>query len=306
MAKMPNLSQKSRGFEGELIIEPPKTAIAQSQRQPLIHTCFIARMGYYPKALHHYFNRTKGITHVILLFCADGRGWIQYEDKKVSLEAGEVHVIPAGTPHSYGADVNNPWTIYWFHFSGSHCHESIWAILGDRDKIKVSFSDERNAIFRQIAATFLKGYSAANLLFANLMLRQYIATFVFPEQFSPDSSAKIPISPTEKSILFMQQNLSKPLTLKSIAESVNLSVSFLSGKFKQQTGYAPIEYFNYLRVQKACQLLHFSELRISEVASQIGMDDPLYFSRLFKKQMGLSPLQYRRNEISAFPAQPKP
>jgi len=303
---MPSSSQKSRGFEGELIIEPPKAAIVESQRQPLIHSCFIARMGYYPKALHHYFNRAKGITHVILLYCADGRGWIQYENKKVFLEAGEVHVIPAATPHLYGADISNPWTIYWFHFSGSHSHESIRAILGERDKVKVSFSDERNLIFKQIAATFLKGYSAANLLFANLLLRQYVATFVFPEQFSPSLGAKKPVNPIEKSILFMQQSLSKPLTLNSIAQHVNLSVSFFSSKFKQETGYSPIEYFSYLRVQRACQLLHFTELRISEVASQIGMDDPLYFSRLFKKQMGLSPLQYRRTEMRAVQAPSQP
>ena len=93
----------------------------------------------------------------------------------------------------------------------------------------------------------------------------------------------------------MQQNLSNTLTLNDIAQSACLSVSFFSRKFKQDTGYAPIEYFNYLRIQKSCQLLHFSKLRINEVALQIGIDDPFYFSRLFKQQMGISPVNYRKN-----------
>ena len=92
----------------------------------------------------------------------------------------------------------------------------------------------------------------------------------------------------------MQENLSKTLSLDNIAQSAHLSVSFFSRKFKQETGYAPIEYFNHLRIQKACQLLHFSQLRINEVASEIGIDDPFYFSRLFKLQMGVSPVQYRK------------
>ena len=94
----------------------------------------------------------------------------------------------------------------------------------------------------------------------------------------------------------MQDNLANPVTLDNIAQSAHLSVSFFSRKFRQDTSYAPIEYFNHLRIQKACQLLHFSDLRINEVASQIGIDDPFYFSRLFKKQMGVSPVDYRKNE----------
>ncbi|MEZ0484381.1 helix-turn-helix transcriptional regulator [Fibrella aquatica] len=82
----------------------------------------------------------------------------------------------------------------------------------------------------------------------------------------------------------------------NLAQAAHLSTSFFCRKFKQDTGYAPIEYFNHLRIQKACQLLHFSNLRINEVASQIGIDDPFYFSRLFKKQMGISPNEYRKEE----------
>jgi AraC-like DNA-binding protein len=298
---MPTIIQKSRGFEGELIIEVPKIAISQSQKLPLIHSLFISRMGFYPKALHHFFQRPSGISQVILLYCTDGKGWIQLNKNKVVIEAGEIVLIPAGIPHSYGADFENPWTIYWLHLLGNQGHETVTAIMGNKEKIsrgiQVGFSDERNAIFRQISATFLKGYSASNLLFANLLLPYYLATFIVPEQFQKETLAQQVISPTDKAILYMQQHLSQTITLDNIAQAAHLSVSFFSRKFKQDTGYAPIEYFNHLRIQKACQLLHFSKLRINEVASHIGIDDPFYFSRLFKKQMGISPLVYRKNEV---------
>ena len=293
---MPNSIQKSRGFEGELIIEVPKVAIAQSEQLPLINSLFIARMGFYPKALHHYYQRPTGISQVILIYCTDGKGWIQFQKEKIIIQAGEVFVIPTETPHSYGADAENPWTIYWFHFVGSLCNDTVKVIMGDLKKgTFVGFSEERNTIFKQISTTFLKGYSASNLLFANLLLPYYLATFIIPEQFQAETLFPTVVNPIDKAILFMQQNLTKPITLDNIAQSAHLSVSFFSRKFKQETGYAPIEYFNHLRIQKACQLLHFSQLRINEVASEIGIDDPFYFSRLFKQQMGMSPVAYRKN-----------
>jgi len=64
---MAHTSNKSRGFAGELIIEIPKLAIVQSQRLPLIKQLFISRTGFYPKAMHHYYLRSKGIAQVIFL-----------------------------------------------------------------------------------------------------------------------------------------------------------------------------------------------------------------------------------------------
>lgn len=292
--------QKSRGFEGELIIAIPELALTQCRTLPIINSLFIARMGFYPKALHHYYKRPSGISLVILLYCTHGKGWIQLKNNKLLIEAGDLCLIPEKIPHSYGADADNPWTIYWFHLKGTQCNETIQAIVGAKEKtatvIKVGFSEKRNTIFRQMATTFLKGYSASNLIFANLLLNYYLASYISPEEFQQETASVHADSPTDKAIQFMQQNLSRQITLDNIARSAHLSISFFSRKFKADTGYAPIEYFNHLRIQKACQLMHFSNLRINEVASQIGIDDPFYFSRLFKQQMGISPLAYRKNE----------
>lgn len=292
--------RKSRGFEGELIIEIPKVATSHCEQLPLISQLFIARMGYYPKALHHYYQRPNGISQAILLYCSDGQGWIELGGNVAQIHAGEVVILPTDVPHSYGADKINPWSIYWLHLTGDHCDSAAAAIMerdGDPARaIQVGFSDERNALFTHIATTLLKGYSASNLLHANMTLPHYLSSFIAPEHFGSQKLSASVASPTEKAILYMQENLSNSLTLDNIARSVNLSVSFFSRKFKKDTGYAPIEYFNYLRIQKACQLLHFSTWRINEVASAIGIDDPFYFSRLFKQQMGLSPAHYRKNK----------
>ena len=55
----------------------------------------------------------------------------------------------------------------------------------------------------------------------------------------------------------------------------------------------PIDYFLHLKMQKACQLLFSQDMKIKQVALQLGYEDQYYFSRIFKKYMGMSPEQYR-------------
>lgn len=293
-------NRKGRGFTGERMIEIPKEILEKCRTIPLINKLFITQMGFFPKALYHYYQRPTGMSQVILIYCTDGLGWVQVPEGRVTLQAGDMYAIAPGVPHSYAADPDNPWTIYWFHINGTDCHESVWAAMGNRENlpqvVRVVFSGERIALFDRIYTAFLNGYSQSNLLFANLTLPYFLASFVLPDNFQPKPKANTLVDPTNKAILFMQDNLSVPITLDNIAQSAHLSVSFFSRKFRQDTGYAPIEYFNHLRIQRACQLLHFSDLRINEVASQLGIDDPFYFSRLFKKQMGVSPVEYRKRE----------
>ena len=297
---MGTLTRKGRGFTGERMIEIPKEVVEKCRTMPLISQLFITQMGFFPKALHHYYQRPTGMSQVILIYCTDGLGWIQVPKGRVTLQAGDMYAIAPGVPHSYAADPTNPWTIYWFHINGTACQESVWAATGNHENlaqvVRVVFSNERITLFDRIYEAFLNGYSQSNLLFANLTLPYFLASFVLPDNFRPKTKVALPINATDKAIQFMQDNLANPVTLDNIAQAANLSVSFFSRKFKQDTGYAPIEYFNHLRVQKACQLLHFSDLRINEVASQLGIDDPFYFSRLFKNQMGISPVEYRKSE----------
>ena len=64
--------------------------------------------------------------------------------------------------------------------------------------------------------------------------------------------------------------------------------------FKQQTGYTPIDYFIQLRMHRACQLLDTTDLSIKTVAADLGYEDALYFTRVFKAVNGMAPTQYRR------------
>lgn len=95
---------------------------------------------------------------------------------------------------------------------------------------------------------------------------------------------------------FMEENISQKINLQQIADSLKLSKFYFSKKFLQHTGVSPIRYFLELKIKHACKLLDESNISVKDVALKIGYDDPYYFSRLFKKIMGLSPTQYRQSQ----------
>ena len=95
---------------------------------------------------------------------------------------------------------------------------------------------------------------------------------------------------------YITENYSEALTLESIAQSLNYSPSYLSNQFKQNTGDSPIDYLIQVRIENATILLIETDVSLREIAAHVGYHDVYYFSRLFKKRVGLSPAQFRSKE----------
>jgi len=91
----------------------------------------------------------------------------------------------------------------------------------------------------------------------------------------------------------MRGNLSEKLNLNDLAVMTNLSASHFSSLFRKRTGMSPLDYFIHLKLQEACLLLLTTEIKVKDIASELGYDDQYYFSRLFSRYMKVSPLKYR-------------
>jgi len=95
-------------------------------------------------------------------------------------------------------------------------------------------------------------------------------------------------------IELMREHLHSKITLEMIASEVNMTVSYLCRIFKQDSGKSIVQYMNEMKINHAAELLKLPDVRVKEVAAAIGIDDPFYFNRLFKKYVGISPSDYRR------------
>ena len=107
------------------------------------------------------------------------------------------------------------------------------------------------------------------------------------------SDEKVP-SVISEAKLYMSQNYSNAnLMLQDVAKAVNMSKSRFSTVFSQTTGQSFTEYLIYLRLGKAKELLKTSNLKSSQIATEIGYNDSHYFSYIFKKNVGMTPSDYR-------------
>ncbi len=100
--------------------------------------------------------------------------------------------------------------------------------------------------------------------------------------------------PVQKALVYVDAHLSDNLTLRTLADTLNISSSYLSTLFKKETGQTLTAYINAQRIKQAKHLLETTKLQIQTVAQHCGIMDVQYFSKLFKSITGTSPKQYRQ------------
>ena len=97
-----------------------------------------------------------------------------------------------------------------------------------------------------------------------------------------------------KSLHYIEFNLDNKISLDDLAKLNNVSIPYLAGQFKKEVGETIIKYITHLRMETAVKLLNTSSLSIQDIAAYVGILDYNYFTKVFKKEIGISPREYRR------------
>ncbi|NEW80938.1 MAG: AraC family transcriptional regulator [Mariniphaga sp.] len=290
--------KKEDGFPGQISFVLPEKIIGLIKGNPLISDLYLTDIGYYPQASHHFRERPTGSAQFILIYCIEGQGEIRLGETSHLVLADHYFIIPAGMTHAYHSDVQNPWSIYWIHFSGAKAglfaRQACQCLQIDRSK--TSRISDRIDLFAEILRNLDRGFSIETLEYINLCLNYLLASFTHLSQFRLVKQAG-ENDPIAQSINFMLENLRKKLKLGDIARETGLSASHYSRLFLNRTGHPPIDYFIQLKIQRACRLLDNSGWTIADVSRETGFDDQFYFSRVFRKVMDMSPAEYRKRRV---------
>ena len=103
------------------------------------------------------------------------------------------------------------------------------------------------------------------------------------------------VSAVQKAIQYMKQSFKENLTRDQLAGSISLSPGYFSVLFKAHTGVSPIRYLNKIRIDQSKLLLRNTNMPVKQVAEESGFEDSFYFSRLFQKETGMSPRDFRKS-----------
>lgn len=288
------------GFTGERALIIPTPVAEEWSKSSLGDLLRITDIGFYPRASSHFRKRTAAETmQYILIYCIDGEGTIQMGRQKFSIGKDQLIIIPKGIEHQYGSSDKNPWTIYWMHFDGkmaSHYSEGLNKPIHISPTTE-SRIEERIQLFEEIFDTLRNGYSNNNLNYCISVLFHFLGSLSYLNAFRANNPENKNTSDLlDKSIHFMKENIHRQLGIKEIAAYSGLSVSHFTAIFQQKSGFTPIEYFKNLKIQQACHLLDFTDMRINQISSRLGFSDPLYFSRIFTKTMAISAKEYRKKK----------
>ncbi len=318
------------GFKGERYLVLPKAITDMIERDPLASLIYITDIGFYPAARHHFRRRDIPIDQYVFIYCVNGRGWYETgpaphesSDRSAPPARHEVYrnqyfILPAGVPHAYGSDDNDPWTIYWIHFSGSLApHYAAGTGPIDITPSMESRINVRNNLFEEIFRTLSTSFSMESIRYAMASFHHYLASLRYIAQFrnastssadpytegttstdigttTPRAAQRLSSIELERIVThYFTESMERTLSLREIADYVGLSIPALSARFKLATGHSPLQYFNLMKIRRACELLDTTTHTIAQISMQLGIEDPYYFSRLFSKTMGISPKAYR-------------
>lgn len=229
-----------------------------------------------------------------LMYLYRGRLDVEAAGHSLTLRAGDLMLYPVGQAYSYRNAGEEEVIYFWIHFSG-YAAENILKEAGIRvgEVYHPGKSEELVSCFEQLFQLFyLRKHffeleAAAHLLIilsktARRILRQSDAEI-------RSSAAKI-----RQSLDYLYRNYAEPVHLRELAELEHLSPSRYSAVFRQCMGMSPQNFLIMLRINNAADLICRTDLTVKQVAQAVGYEDPFYFSNLFKRKMGLSPIQYRQ------------
>lgn len=290
---MTDVNGKSDGFRDEKYMIVPTESFAEYMAHPLIRAAYLTDVGFFPKAKEHYREREEGADQYILIYCTEGKGVIEVEDQIYRLEKSDAFCIPRNVRHKYYADEKEPWSILWVHFKGENTN---YFPLEERKIVHINsrHSDNRMMVlFNLLFRVLERNYTIGNFIYISQVLSLILSEIYFREKVDESSVQDRHVTMV---IRYMYQHLRENLTLEEISEEVQLSKSYLNAVFKAQTGKSPVEFFIHLKMQEACKLLKSTDYYIYEVSSELGYTDQYYFSRIFKKVVGVSPKDYKNGD----------
>lgn len=281
-------------FDDDMPVRGISSCSRASDELPLIVNCAGNTVTPFPFST----DNASGREDYYLLYMASGSMRLQFPDGEHRIGPGDAVLFPPRYHYQYAYEGESEGeavlSYLWVHFTGSYADKFLAELgFGALPCLHVTGrNDGTVSAFRRIfdvfeAKSHLQRYELAAALESLLL--------AVASSLVPDGAGRT----LERSVRYIHAAYNTDIRIPELAEMESLSNSRYIALFVRQMGVPPSTYIIRLRMSAACDLLHATDMSVKQIGALVGYEDVHFFSRTFKKQVGVSPQSYRNGAVSA-------
>lgn len=273
----------------------PALLIEEHKANPLTRDLYFTEIGEIEVEGGTIWSLTEKLENNMLVFCTKGSGIVMFSGEQIPVSGEQFFIIPKGDTFKFYSVISENSKLMVVHFDGKNSN-----LLGKEFSVVRNLIPSvnnrvanREMLFDEIFNNLSKGFHDENLVYVNFCFGHLLATFIYANKTSDDLADESNPG-IRHAIEYMNKNLNLKLSLNQISKEVGYSPTYFTTLFKKETNYSPLSYFAHLKIVKACEFLDYTRIKVKEISFTLGYTDPYYFTKDFKKKMGMSPRQYRK------------
>ncbi|WP_407270903.1 AraC family transcriptional regulator [Radiobacillus sp. PE A8.2] len=271
----------------------------------------------HPRVVAYYFKEWHGFqmgfhSHdaIEIMYVISGQCIVEVEDTVFHMRKGQYIFIDSEVPHRLFVDNTQSCRMLNLEFvltQTSRTFPSIKHLATENESIKEFFKHNQlfillkdvNGVYNTLKSLVMEldDSNADNYLMIHILLSQL---FLQIARNAKDAKSKTPQQTdlnVKKIVNHLHQNYDYDIKMKDLATLTHLHPSYLHKIFKEAMNCSVVEYLTKVRMEKAKMLLSQTDISVTSVSDYIGLNSSQYFSKVFKKYTGVSPIEYRKKAI---------
>ena len=241
-------------------------------------------------------RRPRGSLDYQLLYVASGKTHFYFNGEERIVTAEQMVLFQPRQEQHYEYFAADKPEVYWIHFTGSDVKNILrhYKIPLDEPVFYSGNSSTYAYLFKEIIHELQAGRTGYQELL-EMYLRQILLLIERSREERKPAVSSFIQDEMELARRYFIEHYNEEINIEEYARSRGMSFSWFSRNFKQLTAKSPMQYVVSVRINNAANLLGCTSYNINEISNIVGYDNPLYFSRIFKKIKGVSPSDYKKS-----------
>ena len=239
--------------------------------------------------------RPRGRLDYQLLYVVSGKAHFYFDDAERIVTAGHMVLFQPRQEQHYEYFGTDKTEVYWVHFTGSNVKNILRRY--DIPLDTPVFYSGTSVIYAYLFKEMINELQTCRTGYEELLTMYLRQILILVQRIRLERRPSVNTHIQEEmeyARRYFNEHYNEQINIEEYAESRNMSVSWFQRNFKQIVNCSPMQYLLTIRMNNAASLLESTDYSMAEISAIVGYDNPLYFSRLFKKQNRVSPSEYRK------------